>query len=187
MTCFLTWSPSFNPAILKVWPSDLWKSEIFSGVLMLKTIFFVNDTFFVIFFWVHKTQLTSQAESRGWQETFPSQPVVRPIHFYCQGLGSIPGGETKMPQAAWQGQKKKKKRVIQICPVGLCTDATHSQFGTLFLFCIGNILDEVVKSTNFINFNPEYRSSNIMQEEMGRTCLLLLNTTSRTVVLKKST
>ena len=107
MTCFLTWSLSFNPAILKVWPSDLWKSEVFSGVPMLKTIFFVNDTFFVIFFWVHKTQLTSQAESRGWQETSPSQPVVRPIHFYCQRLGSIPGGETKMPQAAWQGQKKE--------------------------------------------------------------------------------
>ena len=52
--------------------------------------------------------------------------------------------------------KAKKKRVTQICPVGLCTDATHSQFGTWFLFCIGNILDEVVKSTNFINFNPEY-------------------------------
>ena len=50
MICFLTWSLSFNPAILKVWPSDLWKSEIFSGVPMLKTIFFVNGTFFVIFF-----------------------------------------------------------------------------------------------------------------------------------------
>ena len=109
MICFLTWSLSFNPAILKVWPSDLWKSEIFSGVPMLKTIFFVNGTFFVIFFWVHKTQLTSpQEESRGWQETFPSQPVVRPLHVYCPGLGLIPGGETKMPQAAWQGQKKKR-------------------------------------------------------------------------------
>ena len=39
MTCFLTWSLSFNPAIFKVWPSDLWKSEIFSGVPMLKTVF----------------------------------------------------------------------------------------------------------------------------------------------------
>ena len=154
MICFLTWSLSFNPAILKVWPSDLWKSEIFSGVPMLKTIFFVNGTFFVIFFWVHKTQLTSpQEESRGWQETFPSQPVVRPLHVYCPGLGLIPGGETKMPQAAWQGQKKK--RVAHICPVGHCIDAMHPQFGTLFLFCITNILGEVVKSTNFINFNPE--------------------------------
>ena len=109
MTCFLTWSLSFNPAILKVWPSDPWKSEIFSGVPMLKTIIFVNDTFFVILFWVHKTQLTSpQAESRGRQETFPSQPVVRPLHFYCPGLRLIPGGKTKMPQGAWQVQKKKR-------------------------------------------------------------------------------
>ena len=116
MICFLTWSLSFNPAILKVWPSDLWKSEIFSGVPMLKTIFFVNGTFFVIFFWVHKTQLTSpQEESRRWQETFPSQPVVRPLHVYCPGLGLIPGGETKMPQAAWQGQKKKEGGTYLSC------------------------------------------------------------------------
>lgn len=73
--------------------------------------------------------------------------------------------------------KTKKKRVAQICPVGHCTEAIHSQFGTLFLFCIRNILGEVVKSTNFINFNPEYRSSNIVREETGSTRLLLLNTT----------
>ena len=75
------------------------------------------------------------------------------------------------------GKSKKKKRVAQICPVGHCIDAIHSQFGTLFLFCIRNILGEVVKSTDFINFNPEHRSSNIVREETGSTHLLLLNTT----------
>ena len=84
------------------------------------------------------------------------------------------------------GKAKKKKRVAHICPVGHCIDAMHPQFGTLFLFCITNILGEVVKSTNFINFNPEYRPSNIVREETGSTCLLLLNTTVG-LVLQKNT
>ena len=29
--------------------------------------------------------------------------------FIAEGLGSIPGGETKIPQATW-GEKKEKKR-----------------------------------------------------------------------------
>ena len=36
-------------------------------------------------------------------------PVVRTQHFHCQGLGSIPGQGTKIPQASQCGQKKKKK------------------------------------------------------------------------------
>ena len=30
-------------------------------------------------------------------------------HFHCRGPGSIPGQGTKITQAAWLGQKKKKK------------------------------------------------------------------------------
>ena len=39
---------------------------------------------------------------------FPDSPVVRTWHFHCHDLGSIPGWETKIPQAAWPKEKKKK-------------------------------------------------------------------------------
>ena len=45
-------------------------------------------------------------------QEFPGGPVVRTQHFHCPGLGSIPGWGTKIPQAAWQSQKKKKKQSI---------------------------------------------------------------------------
>ena len=41
---------------------------------------------------------------------FPGSPVVRTQRFHCHGLGSIPGWGTKIPEAAQNGQKKKKKR-----------------------------------------------------------------------------
>ena len=34
--------------------------------------------------------------------------MVRTQHFYCQGLGSVPGWGTKIPQAAQQKKKKKE-------------------------------------------------------------------------------
>ena len=40
----------------------------------------------------------------------PCAPVVRTWCCHCRGLGSIPGGETKIPQAAWHSQEKKKKK-----------------------------------------------------------------------------
>ena len=50
---------------------------------------------------------------------FPGGPVVRTQHFHCRGPGSIPSRETKILQAAWRGQKKKKKNYT----VRLCTQA----------------------------------------------------------------
>ena len=40
---------------------------------------------------------------------FPGGLVVRIRHFHCHG-SSIPGRGTEIPQAAWHGQKKKKKK-----------------------------------------------------------------------------
>ena len=33
---------------------------------------------------------------------------LEPLTFTAEGLGSIPGQETKIPQATWLGKKKKK-------------------------------------------------------------------------------
>ena len=35
--------------------------------------------------------------------------------FTAEGVGLIPGWGTKIPQAAWCGQRKKKKKKIYIC------------------------------------------------------------------------
>ena len=36
--------------------------------------------------------------------------MVRTLHFHCRGPGSIPGRGTKIPQATWDGQKKKNQQ-----------------------------------------------------------------------------
>ena len=41
---------------------------------------------------------------------FPGSPVVRTLHFHCEGPGSIPGRGTKILQSH-MAQPKKKKRV----------------------------------------------------------------------------
>ena len=41
---------------------------------------------------------------------FPGDPVIRTLHFHCQGPRFIPGQGTKILQATLHGQKKKKKR-----------------------------------------------------------------------------
>ena len=42
---------------------------------------------------------------------FPGSPVVRTQRFHHWGdLGSIPGQETKIPQAMWEKRKRKKKK-----------------------------------------------------------------------------
>ena len=46
---------------------------------------------------------------------FPHSPVVRTWHFHFHGLSSIPGWGTKIPQAAWRGQKKNKKQKKTEC------------------------------------------------------------------------
>ena len=43
---------------------------------------------------------------------FPGSPVVRTQRVHCWGPGSIPGQGTKIPQAAWHGQKKKKIHLL---------------------------------------------------------------------------
>ena len=40
----------------------------------------------------------------------PGDPVVWALCFHFQGLGSIPGQGTKIPQAVWCGQEKKKEK-----------------------------------------------------------------------------
>ena len=47
------------------------------------------------------------------QREFPSGLGVKMWHFHCRGPGLIPGWGTKIPQAEWCGQKKKKK-IVQI-------------------------------------------------------------------------
>ena len=42
---------------------------------------------------------------------FSGGPVVRTQDFYFWGPGSIPGWGTKIPQAAWSSQKKKKSLI----------------------------------------------------------------------------
>ena len=41
---------------------------------------------------------------------FPGDPVVRTWRFHCRGPGSIPGGGTKIPQAAQRGQNKQTNK-----------------------------------------------------------------------------
>ena len=55
-----------------------------------------------------KTRILSPSfliKSVSWE--FPGGPVVRTQYFHCCGLGSIPGWETKIPQATWCGKKNK--------------------------------------------------------------------------------
>ena len=49
----------------------------------------------------------SQNRLKIWD--FPGGPVFRTPRFHCPGPGSIRGWGTKIPQAVWRGQKKKKE------------------------------------------------------------------------------
>ena len=42
---------------------------------------------------------------------FSGCPGVRTLSFHCRGLGSIPGGETKIPQASQSSQNKHTNKV----------------------------------------------------------------------------
>ena len=48
-----------------------------------------------------------QKKRNSWE--FPRGPVIRTWHFHYCGPGSALGGRTKILQAMWHGQKKKKK------------------------------------------------------------------------------
>ena len=53
---------------------------------------------------------------------FPGGPVIRTLHFHCQGLCSIPGQGTKIPQAT---QPKTKKYVIFLKTYAITTEIKH--------------------------------------------------------------
>ena len=62
-----------------------------------------------------KNQLLFKISMQG----SPCGPVVQTRCFPCWDLGSIPGWGTKIPQAAWQGQKQNKKQhkvdFVRVC------------------------------------------------------------------------
>lgn len=47
-----------------------------------------------------------------WWRNFPSGPVVRGLHFQCQGHGFDPGQETKIPHTTWQKKKPLSLMVL---------------------------------------------------------------------------
>ena len=53
--------------------------------------------------------VSSFNHNRGFWE-FPGGPVVRAPRVHRRDPGSIPGQGTKIPQAAWRGEKKRRKR-----------------------------------------------------------------------------
>ena len=52
----------------------------------------------------------------------------------AQGPGSVPGQETKTPQAAWQGQKKRKKIFVFIWQHGVHYEAFWTSRIVKFIF-----------------------------------------------------
>ena len=49
-----------------------------------------------------------QKKKKSMHREFPGSPVVRTQHFHHWGdLGSIPGQETKIPQAMWEKRERK--------------------------------------------------------------------------------
>ena len=67
-------------------------------------------------------------------QELPGGPVVRTWHFYCQGHGLIPGRGTKILQASWHSQKKKKKK-----------DGLYMVFAPTFFFLRFQILQGILK------------------------------------------
>ena len=61
---------------------------------------------------------------------FPGSPVVRTRGFTAKGPGSIPGWGTKISQTGQHGQKKKKKKSLDIC---------QKQYFWIFLFLPVNL------------------------------------------------
>ena len=60
--------------------------------------------------WGQSTKPLNQYSSKMYQgQELPGSPFVRTLHFHCWGLGSIPGWETKIPQATWCGQKRENQ------------------------------------------------------------------------------
>ena len=77
-------------------------------------------------------------------QELPGCPVVRTWHFYCQGHGLIPGWGTKILQASWYSQKKKKKK-----------DGLYMVFAPTFFFKIPNITGYIKINCDFITSSGE--------------------------------
>ena len=72
--------------------------------------------------WAHNELFFGQ----NWNfREFPGSPVVKTWHFHCQGLGLIPGQGTKILQAEWQDQKKKKRNFTGIGRVTFCLQCVY--------------------------------------------------------------
>ena len=56
----------------------------------------------------HLEEKKNHLKKQRWE--FPHGPVGGTQCAHCQGLGSIPGWRTKIPQTEQQGQIKKKKK-----------------------------------------------------------------------------
>ena len=72
---------------------------------------------------------------------FLGGPLVRTQHFHCQGLSSIPGQGTKIPQAEWCNQKEETKQRNQGSPCTLasnsptCLGEAHGDISRFIIFC----------------------------------------------------
>lgn len=60
-------------------------------------------------------RVTFHLQNFIWWWNFPSGPVVKGLHFQCQGHGFDPGQETKIPHTTWQ---KKNNNFIWWCSQG---------------------------------------------------------------------
>ena len=66
------------------------------------------------FFFYYPNFINKEIHSKSISWKFLGGPGVKILCFHCWGPGSIPGWGTKIPQAMWCGQKKKKKILVAI-------------------------------------------------------------------------
>ena len=64
----------------------------------------------------------------------PGSPMIKTLHFHCRGMGSIPGGGTKIPHAMKHGQKTKTKKWAKDLNIFLQDDTkTDNRFPKIIL------------------------------------------------------
>ena len=88
-----------------------------------------------------------------WWWNFPSGPVVRGLHFQCQGHGFDPGQETKIPHTTWQ--KKKQIHFIWWCLQG------QKDYNSLSYIAMKDIMKKTVPQRFFMSLisvilSPEF-------------------------------
>ena len=62
-------------------------------------------------FWLISIFKNKHLKNEIW--VIPWSPVDKTQHFHCRDTGSVPGQRTKIPQAAWYGQKDKIKMKLE--------------------------------------------------------------------------